>query len=167
MKKGVIAAVAALVVLGGLGAAAVPLIERHAADNIRRQIERDGLATVGKVEVGLFDRSLAVHDLQAKGPNPVSVEFASLSGLAWPLDELLRGNAPLAGWKPGDPVHARRLEVRNQRFSGPNGQSGALGSLVAEGIELARQDTNIPPAPMPICCWGHDSWVPSPCAGRS
>ena len=42
----------------------VPLVERHAAQQIKADIERDGTTKVGSVEVGLFDRKIVLNDLR-------------------------------------------------------------------------------------------------------
>jgi hypothetical protein len=57
-------AVLAVVVLAGAAIAAVPLIERRAAEQIKADIERDGATTLGSAEVSLFDRRVVLNDLR-------------------------------------------------------------------------------------------------------
>ncbi len=146
MRKSAVA-VAAVIVVAGLGVAAVPVVERHAADNIKREIESDGITTVETVKVGLFDRSITLEGTRVKGPSPISFQLASISGLAWPLAELVKGHTPFDGWKPGDPVHARRFELRDVKYSEPTGRAWSLASIVASDVELGRYDVEIGPTP--------------------
>ncbi|MDP3160239.1 MAG: hypothetical protein Q8N31_09500 [Reyranella sp.] len=142
MNKGVIAGIAA-VVLVGLGVAAVPVVEGYAARRIKAEIERDGATTVGGVEVGLLSRSIALTDLKSSGQADVSVGRWRASGLGWPLAELMQGRTPLAGLKWGDPLQADRLELNDLRIG--NGEAGStwkVESLVLEGLDLARFDAS-------------------------
>ena len=87
MKKKVIAALAAVVIVGA-AVAAVPIVESHAAASIKTEIERDGGTKVGSVEVGLFERRITLLDLKSTGGAALSVGRWEASGLAWPLGEL-------------------------------------------------------------------------------
>jgi hypothetical protein len=140
VKKKVIAAVA-VIVLAGAAVAAVPIVESHAAARIKAEIERDGATKVGNVEVGLLDRRIALLDLKSTGGPQLSVGRWQASGLAWPLDELLRGRTPLAGFQWGDPLRAERIELSDVRLVDSAANSGwSVGSLVMEGFDLARYD---------------------------
>ncbi len=140
MNKKVIAALAA-VVLVGAAVAAVPIVESHAAASIKTEIERDGLTKVGAVEVGLFERRVALLDLKSTGGAPLSVGRWEASGLAWPLGELVRGRTPLAGFDWGDPLQADRIELRDVRLADSATATGwSMQSLVMEGFDLARYD---------------------------
>jgi hypothetical protein len=66
VRKSVIALVA-VVVLAGAAAAAVPVIERHAAASIKSEIERGGTARVDEVSVGLLARRVTLLNLKSKG----------------------------------------------------------------------------------------------------
>ena len=121
--------------------AAVPIVESHAAASIKTEIERDGTTKVGTVEVGLFERRVALLDLKSTGDAALSVGRWEASGLAWPLGELIRGRAPLAGFDWGDPLRADRIELRDVRLVDSATASGwSMGSLVMEGFDLARYD---------------------------
>ena len=140
MNKKVIAALA-VVVLAGAAVAAVPIVESHAAASIKTEIERDGTTKVGTVEVGLFERRVALLDLKSAGDAALSVGRWEASGLAWPLGELIRGRTPLAGFDWGDPLRADRIELRDVRLVDSATASGwSMGSLVMEGFDLARYD---------------------------
>ncbi len=120
MNTKVIAALA-VVVLAGAAVAAVPIVESHAAASIKTEIERDGTTKVGTVEVGLFERRVALLDLKSTGDAALSVGRWEASGLAWPLGELIRGRTPLAGSssrRAQRPVLAARLERHVRRGLG-------------------------------------------------
>ena len=142
MKKRYIAGIVVAAAVG-LGAAAVPLIENHAAGRIRAEIERDGSTKVESVEVGLFARSVALSDLRSSRSDELAIRRWEASGLAWPLGELLRGNTPLTGWKLGDPLNAERVEVEGLRVAYPGGPTWSIDRLLLEGFELARYDANV------------------------
>jgi len=134
-----VAAVAAAVALAGAAIAAVPLVEQRAAASIKREIEAPGLAEVEEVRVGLFDRSVTFTNLRSRGIEGISAGHWSLSGLAWPLGELLRGNTPFGGWGPGQPLRAQHLEMKDVRL-GDGLRSLRLASLSVEGLDLERYD---------------------------
>ena len=142
MRKTVIAAVV-VVVLAGLGVAVVPLVERHAAGQIKAEIERDGMAKVAEVEVGLFDRRVALNGLHSRRVGELAIRRWEASGLAWPLGELLQGRTPMTGFRLGDPLQASRIELSDVRMADPAGATWSVGSLVIEGLDLARYDGNI------------------------
>ncbi len=141
MKKKIIAAIA-VVALAGAAVAAVPIVESHAAASIKTEIERDGTTKVGNVEVGLFERRITLLDLKSTSGAALSVGRWEASGLAWPLGELIRGRTPLAGFDWGDPLQADRIELRDVHMVDSATASGwSMGSLVMEGFDLARYDT--------------------------
>ena len=140
MKKKVIAA-AVVIVLAGAAVAAVPIMESQAAGRIKTEIERDGTNKVGTVEVGLFERRITLLDLKSTGGPELSIGRWEASGLAWPLDELLRGRTPLSGFRWGDPLRADRIELRDVRLvDSAAGTGWSMGALVMEGLDLARYD---------------------------
>lgn len=142
MNKGVIAGIAAIVLVG-LGVAAVPVVEGYAAKRIKAEIERDGTTTVGEVEVGLISRSIALTDLKSSRQAELSIGRWRASGLGWPLAELMEGRTPLAGLKWGDPLQAERLELNDLRIG--NGEADGtwkVASLVLDGLDLARFDAD-------------------------
>jgi hypothetical protein len=140
VRKTLIALVGA-VVLAGAAVAAVPIIERHAADRIKTEVERDGVTKVGAVEVGLLDRRIALIDLKSKNDAELSVDRWEASGLAWPLGELLRGRTPLSGFRWGDPLRADRMELHKVSIvDSAAGGRWTMDSLVVEGFDLARFD---------------------------
>ena len=56
-----LAALAAFIAVAAGGAVvAVPMVEKHAAQQIKEEIERDGLVSVEGVTVGLFDRRIEI-----------------------------------------------------------------------------------------------------------
>jgi hypothetical protein len=142
VKKGVIAGIVA-VVLAGIGAAAVPALQEYAAARIKAGIESDGTTTVGRVEVGLLDRRVALTDIKSSHGAGLSVGRWEASGLGWPLAELMRGRTPLAGFRWGDPLQADRIELKDLR-AGNHGTGGTwkMDSLVLEGLDLARFDVD-------------------------
>jgi hypothetical protein len=139
MKKGVVVAAVAVIVLVGAAAAAVPLTETYVASQIKSQMDKDGGVSAAKVEVGLFDRRLVFRDLKSRKSG---TEFAATrweaTGLNWPLDELVKGNTPFTGFKVGDPLQARRIEVDDMRISPSGGDTIGFRSVVLEGVTLDR-----------------------------
>ncbi len=145
MKK-LLAALAAIVVVLGAGAvAAVPLVEQFAAGQLKEQIEKDGLATVERVSVGLFERRIELTNVRNRGADGYSAALWSASGLAWPLTEIVRGRLPLQGLKAGDPIRAERIEVRDFSLADVSGNSWKFGHVSIEGIDLARYDSDVGP----------------------
>ena len=141
MKKKVIAALAAFVIVGA-AVAAVPIVESHAAAaSVKTEIERDGGTKVGSVEVGLFERRITLLDLKSTDGAALGVGRWEASGLAWPLGELVRGRTPLAGFNWGDPLQADRIELRDVHLADSATASGwSVNSLIVEGFDLARYD---------------------------
>ena len=140
MKKAVIAAVVAVTV-AGVAVAAVPAVQEYAAARIKAEIERGGGATVGGVDVGLFDRRIELRDLKSTRGAEISIGRWEASGLAWPLEELLRGRTPIAGFRWGDPLRAERIELRDVRVvDRAVGSDWSLSALVVDGFDLARFD---------------------------
>jgi hypothetical protein len=142
VRKGVAAAVA-LVAVVGLAIAAVPVLQSWLAGRIKTEIERDGITKVGSVEVGLFDRRIALRDLKSTAAAEISVGRWEASGLAWPLGELLRGHTPLAGFRWGDPLQADRVELQDVRLvDRAAGGNWSVGSLAIDGFDLGRYDAS-------------------------
>jgi hypothetical protein len=140
VRKSVIAA-AAVIALVGAAAAAVPVVERLAAAQVKSGIESDGVTKVGSVEIGLFDRSITLHDLKSAGPSEVSVGRWHASGLTWPLGELLRGRTPIVGFQWGDPLRAERVELQDLRLvDRAAGSRWSMDWLGIDGLDLARFD---------------------------
>jgi len=142
VKKGVIAGLVAIALVG-IGAAAVPALQEYAAARIKVEIERDGTTTVGRVEVGLFGRRVALTDVKSSHAAGLSVGHWEASGLSWPLAELMRGHMPLASFRWGEPLQADRVELKDLR-AGNHGTGGIwkVDSLVLEGLGLARFDVD-------------------------
>jgi hypothetical protein len=147
MKKGWVFAAIGIVVLAGLGVAALPLAQEYVAAQIKSGIEQEGAVSVGAVEVGLLDRRLTFHDLRSKQIDGLSATRWEATGLAWPLGELLRGRTPLTGFRLGDPFKAERVEVKDLRLKADGDQTWAFGTVILEGLDLARFDADIPPGP--------------------
>lgn len=143
MKKLLIAAVA-VIALAGVAVAAVPIIERHAAAQIKVELERNAATKVGEVDVGLFSRRIILRDLKTTGLSEVSVGRWEASGLAWPLGELLSGRTPLAGFRWGDPLQADRVELQDVRVVDPAaGSHWSMQWLAIDGLDLARFDAKV------------------------
>ena len=136
MKKSIVAALA-VVVLAGAAVAAVPVIERHAAQQIKADMESDGQAQVGSVEVGLFDRKIVVNDAHIKRAGEVTIGRWEASGLSWPLSELIAGRTPFSGVKLGDPFQAGHLELHDLRIADKNVQ-WSIASLVTDNLHVER-----------------------------
>lgn len=143
MRKSVIALVA-VIVIAGAAAAAVPVIERHAASGIKSEIERDGTAKVDEVSVGLFSRRITLLNLKSKGDTEeLSIGRWQASGLAWPIGELLAGRTPLSGFRWGDPLRAGRVELENvQMADRATAGRWSMDALLIEGFDLARYDAD-------------------------
>lgn len=143
MKK-LLAAIAAIVaVVTGGAVAAVPWLEERAAQQIKREIELDGLATVESVSVGLFDRRIALVDIRNRRVEGFSAASWTVSGLSWPLTEIVRGRLPIGGLKLGDPIRAERIEVRDFVLTDGGGSGWKFGHLAIEGVDLQRYDPDV------------------------
>jgi len=138
VRKSVVAAAAVIVILG-LGAAALPLAEEHSARQIKAGIEAGG-ATVGAVDVGFLGRRVTLRNLHTRQIGDVVIGRWEASGLSWPLGELLRGRSPLSGLQLGDPLQAGHLELADLRIV-DDGGTWSIASLVVDGFDLARYDT--------------------------
>ena len=136
-------ALSALVVVVGAAAVALPFAEDYAAQRIKAEVERDGTTQVESVEVGLFDRSVTFHNLRTSRVGKASIQRWSLSGLAWPLDELFHGHVPLGGWHVGDPIQIGRIILTDLRFEDPVGQAWRVETAVVEGLDVARFDAKV------------------------
>jgi hypothetical protein len=141
VRRALIALVAVLV-LAGLAAAAVPILEERAATEVKAAVERDGSTKVGKVEVSLFARSIALEDLRftANGMGG-SIKRTQAQGLAWPLGELLSGRTPFSGWSIGDPLQAGHIELKDVDIAdlSTNGHWSAR-AVAVEDLDVARFD---------------------------
>ncbi len=113
----------------------------------RRRSIASGIVTVGAVEVGLLDRRMTMHDMRSRQINGLSAVRWQVSGLSWPLAEILKGHTPLFGFRLGDPLQAEKLEVDGLQVDNAMGQSWRFGAIVAEGVDLQRFDAAIPPGP--------------------
>jgi hypothetical protein len=140
VRKALVAALAAVVVAGAAGAA-VPVVERRAAAQIKADIERDG-GKVGSVEVGLFARKIVLNDLQAKPYGEVTIGHWEASGLAWPIGELIRGRTPLAGLAPGDPLNADHVRLSDVKLVADKG-TWSIGSVEISDFHLDRYDAAV------------------------
>ena len=137
MKKFAIAATAVIVIVG-LGAAALPLVEQYSARQIKAGIEQGG-ATVETVEVGLLGRRVTLRNLHVRQVGDLSVGRWEASGLSWPLVELLQGRTPLTGLQLGDPLQAGHLELKDLRIV-EDGATWNIGSFAVDGFNLARYE---------------------------
>lgn len=141
MRKSVIA-LGAVIALIGIGAAAIPFAEGVAASRLKAGLAQNGVQ-VETVKVRLLDRSIELRGV-AGGPNgELKIDEWQASGLAWPLDELLKGRLPFRGLNWGDPLHVARLHLRNFRLAEPDaGNSWTIGELTGTNIDLPRYDSN-------------------------
>ncbi|MFZ5781516.1 MAG: hypothetical protein ACOY4R_15085 [Pseudomonadota bacterium] len=138
MRRLLFVAVIVLVIVGA-AVAAVPFIERHAAERLKQAIERDGSATVAAVEIGLLDRSMTLRDLRVRGVTEVGIGQGTVSGLSWPWSELLEGRTPLSGFRFGDPLQASHVELRDLSIADPAaGRTWTIDWLMIDGFDLAR-----------------------------
>ena len=139
MRKGIIAG---LVLLGlvGICLAAVPFVQIHIADLLKAEIERSGTTKVGSVEVALFDRQVVLLDVKStRHAGEMTIGRAEASGIDWPIRELLQGRTPLQGIRWGDPLQAKRLEVKDFRAYDSVTQVN-LASMVVLDFDLDRFD---------------------------
>ena len=139
MKKSVLV-LGFVVALLGVGAAAVPFVEDFAASRLKAGLAHNGVQ-VDSVKVGLLARSVTLGHVVG-GPNgELKVDEWEASGLAWPLDELLKGRLPFQGFNWGDPLHVARLHMRNFRLATPDAaNSWTIGELTGTNIDLPRYD---------------------------
>jgi hypothetical protein len=139
VRKSVIA-LGAVIALIGIGAAAIPFAESFAASRLKAGLAQNGVQ-VESVKVDLLDRSIALRNV-AGGPNgELKIDEWQAAGLAWPLDELLKGRLPFQGLNWGDPLHVARLHMRNFRLAEPDaGGSWTIGELTGTNIDLPRYD---------------------------
>jgi hypothetical protein len=137
VRKALVAALA-VVVVAGAAVAAVPVVERRAAAHIKADIERGG-GKVGSVEVGLFDRKIALDDFQMKRSGEVTIGHWEASGLAWPLEELIRGRTPFAGLGPGDPFTAGHVKLSDLKLTQDRG-NWSIASVAIDDLRLDRYD---------------------------
>lgn len=139
MRK-LLVAIGAVVALAGIGVAAIPVAEDYAARRLKEGLAREGVRAE-TVRVGLLDRSVRLGGV-AGGPNAaLTIADWEASGLAWPLDELLKGRLPFAGLNWGDPLRVARLHMRDFRLAQPDiGGSWTIGELTAVGVDLPRYD---------------------------
>lgn len=143
MKKGIIAG---LVLLGliGICLAAVPIIQIHVADLLKAEVERSGTTKVGSVEVALFDRQIILLDVKTTRPaGEMTIGRIDASGLDWPIREFLKGRTPLQGIRWGDPLQARRLEVKDLNVV-DQVTKVSLASMVVDDFDLDRFDPGEP-----------------------
>jgi hypothetical protein len=143
MRKGLVAALAVIVVAGA-AVAAVPMLEQRAARQIKGEIERDGTTKVDSVEVGLFDRKIVLNGLQGARMGEINIGHWEASGLAWPMGELLEGRTPLSGLKLGDPLQAKHLEVRDLTMVQDKAR-WSVASLAIDDFSLDRYDAAVGP----------------------
>jgi hypothetical protein len=146
MRKAVIA-LSAVAAVAAAAVLSVPLAERYFADSIKTQLDRDGVFTAGTVEVGLFDRRIAMRDLKERQGSGISASRWEASGLAWPLGELLAGRTPISGWRLGDPLHAERVEADGLLVALPYGEKWSFGKVVLDGVDIDRFDAGVAPGP--------------------
>jgi hypothetical protein len=142
VRKAVVAAVA-MIALIGAGVAAIPLLQDYAAGRIKAELERDGSIQVGSVKVDFLERGVVLHDMTAGFNGEFKVDNWEMTGLAWPLGELLRGRTPLGGLNWGDPLRVGHTHLQNVRIGDVEGGGGTwtIGELAAEGLDLPRHDT--------------------------
>jgi hypothetical protein len=142
MRKAVVAG-AAVVALAIVAIAALPIAEKVFADNIKSQLDRDGLISAGSVEVGLLARRITLREVRSQRTNGITVARWEVAGLSWPLAELLRGRTPLSGLRLGDPFSAGKIEVDGLRVTGVDGQGWSVGSAIFEGVDIERFDADV------------------------
>jgi len=148
MKKLLVGAVVVVLLVGG-AVAAVPTIEKHAAAQIKSDMELDGKTTVGAVEVGLLDRRIQLTNLRTKQFGEITIGRWQASGLAWPLGELIKGHTPLSGLQLGDPLQAGRLEL-DDIHAVEERANWSIDSLVVEGFDLQRYEPPPVGSPNPL-----------------
>lgn len=141
MRKAVVV-IGAIAAVIGIGAAAIPFAEQYAGQHLKAGLEQGGVQ-VETVKVGFLNRSISLGGV-AGGPNgELKIDEWQASGLAWPLDELLKGRSPIGGLAWGDPLRVARLHIRNFRLAQPSaGDSWTIGELTGTDIDLPRYDSN-------------------------
>jgi hypothetical protein len=147
MRK-IVIAVALVVALIAGAAVSLPVAEKFIADNMKAQIDRDGALSVSSIEVGLLDRRIVMHDLRWRQMSALTATRWEASGLAWPLDELLRGRTPLSGYRLGDPLRAKKMEAEGLRVTTVDGSSWSFGKVLLEGVDIDRFDADVAPGAM-------------------
>lgn len=148
MKKAAFVTAALIILLAGGAFIGLPAIEKHAALELRAELERSGEVKVGTVEVGLLGRRVVLSDLAiAGGPGAdfeLTAAYLDVQGLSWPLAELLHGRTPFSGFRWGDPLQAGHLEARDVRLVDRAAMTEwRAASIVADDIDLARFDGDV------------------------
>jgi hypothetical protein len=134
-------AVAAAIVVIALGAASVPLAETYVAGRIKAEIERNGAATVDRVEVGLFDRHVTLVDIRSQEVGDFSARRLETSGLSGSFGDFLQGRTPLSDFRLGDPLRAEHLQLVDARLADRSDDGAwSVASLTVDGLDLAHYD---------------------------
>ena len=142
MRRGLVA-VLAVGALVGVGVAGLPVAERYAASRIKAEIERDGQASVGAVEVGLIDRRVVLTDVRSRAFGDLTIRRWETSGIAEPFGDLLAGRTPFSSFPLGDPLRADHVELAEVHIVDPStGASWSVGSLLIDGLDLAAYDAD-------------------------
>jgi len=138
----VLVVILAVLIVGLLGAAALPMAERYAAGQIKTALEQDGQTSVGAVEVGLLSRRVTLTDVRSQAFGGLTARRWEVRGLPESLGDLLEGRTPLTDFKLGDPLRADHFELADARFTDPDGSNWSIGSLSVDGLDLAPYDPN-------------------------
>ncbi len=138
-----------VVLIVGAGIAAIPLIEQQIVREMRARIQQRPDIKVTEIAVDLLKRRITLVEAALYShldEDPVlAAEQIEVSGLSWPLSELLAGRTPFTGWTWGDPVNASRIELLNaQMINEAQGLKWNADKLVIEGIELRRYRHAVP-----------------------
>jgi hypothetical protein len=133
-------AVAAAIVVVGLGAASVPLAETYVAGRIKAEIESNG-ATVDRVDVGLFDRRVTLVNLHSRQIGEFTARRLEASGLSGSFGDFLQGHTPLSDFRLGEPLRAEHLRLVDARLTDRSDDGAwSVASLTADGLDLGRYD---------------------------
>lgn len=125
--------------LAGLGAVSVPFLEDQSALRIKETVDRSGSHTVGSVDVSLLARRVTFHDMRNRNAPDFAIGRMQVSGLAWPLGDLLSGRLPYADYRPGDPLRADRIQIDDARFSTAIEQT-TIKSMTIDAVDLGGYD---------------------------
>lgn len=138
MRKIVVAAIV-IVCLAGLGMVSVTFLEEQAAHRIKEAVDRSGTHTVGSVDVSLLARRVTLHDIRNKNGQDFAFGRMQVSGLTWPLADLLSGRPPYADYRLGEPIRADRIQIDDARFSTAI-KLTTIKSLTIYAFNLDRHD---------------------------
>ena len=141
MKRALVVVVAVLAAVTAAAVVGRPVAERWLAAGFKASLERDGVTRADAVSVDLLERRITVLGLKGRSGLELRIGRLDVSGIAWPVGELLRGRTPLAGLGWGDPLMLGRVELEKVKVaSRSNELQWDIDRIVLDDVALARHD---------------------------